>query len=90
MALAHPQTDDEKFLRRPYNFDDPPAVGQTTDSGLLFAVYQKDPAKQFIPVQKRLAAADALNQWITTIGSATFAILPGVAEGGYFGQTLLS
>ena len=90
IALARPQADDEKFLRRPYNFDDPPAVGQTTDSGLLFAVYQKDPAKQFIPVQKRLAAADALNQWVTTIGSATFAILPGVAEGGYFGQTLLS
>ena len=64
--------------------------GRTTDSGLIFAAYQRDPARQFVPVQERLAAADALNQWITTIGSATFAILPGVlAGGGYLGQPLL-
>jgi dye decolorizing peroxidase len=64
--------------------------GRTTDSGLIFAAYQRDPARQFVPVQERLAAADALNRWITTIGSATFAILPGVlAAGGCLGQPLL-
>jgi len=90
VALARHRTDDEQFLRRPYNYDDPPRDGRTTDSGLLFTSYQRDPARQFVPVQERLAAADALNQWITTIGSATFAILPGVAApGGYLGQPLL-
>jgi dye decolorizing peroxidase len=90
IALARHHTDGERFLRRPYNYDDPPPPGVTTDSGLIFASYLRDPARQFIPVQHRLADADAMNQWITTVGSATFAMLPGVAEGGWLGQTLLS
>jgi dye decolorizing peroxidase len=90
IALARHRADDEQFLRRPYNYDDQPGAGRTTDSGLIFASYQRDPARQFVPVQERLAAADALNQWITTIGSATFAVLPGVlTPTGYLGQTLL-
>jgi len=90
IALARHRTDDEQFLRRPYNYDDAPRDDRTSDSGLIFAAYQRDPARQFVPVQERLAAADALNQWITTVGSATFAILPGVsAPGGYLGQSLL-
>lgn len=90
IALARPHRDDERFLRRPYNYDDSPPAGRVTESGLIFAAYQRDPAVQFTPVQRRLAAADALNEWITTIGSATFAILPGTESGGYLGQTLLS
>lgn len=89
IALARHRNDDEQFLRRGYNYDHTPATGQTTDCGLIFAAYQRDPGRQFVPVQQRLAAADALNRWITTIGSATFAILPGVPSGGYLGQTLL-
>ena len=90
IALARHRTDHEQFLRRPYNFDDPPAPGRTTESGLIFAAYQRDPGRQFTPVQQRLAEADALNEWITTIGSATFAILPGVGEGGFLGESLLA
>lgn len=89
IARARHRTEDERFLRRPYNYDDPPAPGETTDSGLLFATYQRDPATQFVPVQQRLAEADGLNPWITTIGSATFAILPGVQPGQVLGETLL-
>ncbi|MGE2832843.1 Dyp-type peroxidase [Mycobacterium sp. SMC-4] len=89
IALARHRTDGERFLRRPYNYDDPPPPGQTTDSGLLFATYQKDPATQFVPVQQRLAEADGLNPWITTIGSATFAVLPGVQPGHTLGESLL-
>ncbi|OBI73354.1 Dyp-type peroxidase [Mycobacterium sp. E740] len=90
VALARHRSDTEQFLRRPYNFDDTPPVGRTTDSGLIFAAYQRDPAAQFTPVQRRLAAADALNEWITTIGSATFAVLPGAEPGEYLGQSLFS
>lgn len=89
IALARHRAPDELMLRRPYNYDDPPAPGSTTDSGLLFAVYQRDPGRSFVPVQRRLAAADALNRWVTTIGTATFAILPGAQPDGYLGQTLL-
>lgn len=89
IALARHLSDDEQFLRRPYNYDDPPTGDQTTDSGLIFAAYQQDPRRQFVPVQQRLAQADALNPWVTTIGSAAFAILPGVTEDEYLGQTLL-
>lgn len=90
IALARHHHAGEQFLRRPYNYDDPPAGDQTTDSGLIFAAYQRDPRRQFVPVQRRLAEADALNPWVTTIGSATFAILPGTPEGGYLGETLLA
>lgn len=89
IALARHRTADEQFLRRPYNYDDPPADGHTTDSGLIFAAYQRDPARQFVPVQQRLAEADAMNRWITTVGSATFAILPGTGPDGYLGRPLL-
>ncbi|CAN5594896.1 Dyp-type peroxidase [soil metagenome] len=89
IALARHRSDSEQFLRRPYNYDDPPTPGHTTDSGLIFAAYQRNPAIQFTPVQERLASADAMNQWITTIGSATFAILPGATPGAYLGQSLL-
>jgi dye decolorizing peroxidase len=89
VALARHRNDGEQFLRRPYNYDDPPPADRTTDSGLLFAAYQRDPATQFVPVQQRLAEGDALNEWTTTVGSATFAVLPGIAEGEYLGQELL-
>lgn len=88
VALARHRSEDERFLRRAYNYDDAPSDG-TTDCGLIFAAYQRDPARQFIPVQQRLADADALNPWITSIGSAVFAMLPGVDEGEYLGQRLL-
>ncbi|WP_197374019.1 Dyp-type peroxidase [Mycolicibacterium baixiangningiae] len=89
IALARHRTDGEQFLRRPYNYDDTPPAGEISDSGLLFLAYQRDPARQFVPVQQRLSDADALNAWLTPVGSAVFAIPPGAAEGGYVGQQLL-
>lgn len=79
----------ERFLRRAYNYDDPPAPGALSNSGMLFAAYQRDIGAQFLPVQRRLAEFDALNQWTAPIGSAVFVALPGVpAPGGYLGQSL--
>lgn len=89
IARAHPRTSSERFLRRAYNYDDPPAPGETSNAGLLFAAYQRDIDVQFVPVQQRLADADALNQWITPIGSAVFAIPPGIDGGAYLGHQLL-
>jgi len=80
----------EKIFRRVYNYDvpssDPAAV---SDSGLLFISFQADVARQFTPLQRRLAEGDLLNIWTTPIGSAVFAIPPGCGKGGYIGETLL-
>ncbi|WP_425295214.1 Dyp-type peroxidase [Nocardia asiatica] len=89
IARAHHTHDGERFLRRGYNYDDAPAPGRISNSGLLFAAYQRDVDAQFVPVQRRLAEFDALNVWTTPIGSAVFVIPPGVrAPGGYLGQSL--
>ena len=44
---------------------------------------------QFVPIQRRLGANDALNEYIRHTGSAVFAIPPGASPGGYVGQGLL-
>lgn len=74
-----------QFLRRGWNYDDGGA-----DVGLLFAAWSADPAATFVPVQRRLAEADLLNQWTTHVGSAVFAILPGCAAGEALGAALLA
>ncbi|MEU7765837.1 Dyp-type peroxidase [Nocardia sp. NPDC049190] len=89
IARAHHTHDGERFLRRGYNYDDAPMPGRTSNSGLIFAAYQRDVDAQFLPVQRRLAEFDALNVWTTPIGSAVFVIPPGVsAPGGYLGADL--
>ncbi len=89
-ALAHPQQPEQRFLRRPYNYDDPPSAGEVSNSGLLFVSYQRDIDAQFLPVQSRLAQSDAMNRWITAVGSAVYVIPPGVKPGGFLGGQLFS
>lgn len=60
------------------------------DVGLLFCAYGNDPENQFIAAQRRMSEQDRLNQFIQHTGSAIFAILPGFAEDGYVGDTLVS
>lgn len=90
MRRAMPQAPHERFLRRPYSYDDAPEEGRVSNSGLLFIVFAADPVRQFVPVQQRLADADLLNLWTTPIGSAVFAVLPGCAEGEILGGELLA
>ncbi|HEY7048062.1 MAG TPA: iron uptake transporter deferrochelatase/peroxidase subunit [Jatrophihabitantaceae bacterium] len=91
IRLAAPATNGgQKILRRGYSFTDgiDPQTGQL-DAGLFFIAYQKDPRRQFVPVQSRLAADDALNEYIKHTGSALFAVPPGVlAAGDWFGKAL--
>jgi dye decolorizing peroxidase len=85
------QTDPRlKILRRPYNYDEAPDAQGRPDSGLVFAAYQADIDRQFLPIQRRLAEKDLLNEWTTPIGSAVFAIPPGCAEGGWIGERALA
>ncbi len=52
--------------------------------------FQADLEAQFVPLQRRLAELDLLNQWTTPIGSAVFAVLPGARRGEQLGQSLLT
>ncbi|MBQ1015388.1 Dyp-type peroxidase, partial [Micromonospora sp. M51] len=48
-----------------------------------------DITRQFLPIQRRLADRDLLNEWTTPIGSAVFAIPPGCPPGGWIGEQVL-
>lgn len=89
LRRARSDNPDERIFRRGYNYDLPPTGGEVSNSGLLFGSFQADVDRQFVPIQRRLDTLDILNEWITPIGSAVFAIPPGCAEGGYVGDTLL-
>ena len=79
----------QRILRRGYSYTDgiDPASG-TVAGGLLFVCYQRDPRRQFIPIQRRLAASDALNRHIQHVGSAVFACPPGARPGSFVGEGL--
>ncbi|GED67226.1 peroxidase [Brevibacillus reuszeri] len=88
IALAHMEGK-IKILRRGYSYSSGMDVktGQL-DAGLLFICFNRDPRKQFIPMQQKLASVDQLNEYITHVGSGLYACLPGANEGGYIGDKL--
>jgi len=92
IRLAAPVTNGgAHLLRRGYSFTDgvdPVTAG--LEAGLFFLAYMRDPRKQFVPIQNRLAANDALNEYIEHTSSAIFAVPPGVERGGYIGGTLFA
>ena len=82
----------EKILRRGYSYTDgnDPTTGQL-DAGLFFICFQKDPGKQFVPIQTALGSHDALNEYIKHVSSAVFAIPKGLSgPGDWFGKELFS
>ncbi|WP_051571404.1 iron uptake transporter deferrochelatase/peroxidase subunit [Cryptosporangium arvum] len=87
--LAHPDFNNgARLLRRGYNFVDGSDGLGRLDAGLFFLAYQRDPRKQFIPIQQNLARTDAMNEYVKHVGSAVYAVPPGVERGGYWGETL--
>lgn len=86
---AHSVKPEEQILRRSYNYDDPPSGDQISNTGLIFMSYQADVDRQFLPIQRRLAEGDRLNEWTTPIGSAVFAVPPGCQPGGFIGDFLV-
>jgi len=90
VRLAHPaQNDGARMLRRGYNFVDGSDGLGRLDAGLFFIAYQRDPAKAFIPVQRRLSR-DVLNEYIRHVSTGIFACPPGIrSDGDYWGRTLL-
>ena len=93
IRLAAPVTNGgEKILRRGYSYTD--GIDQQTgllDAGLFFIAFQKDPRKQFVPIQTRLGQHDNLNEYIRHTSSALFAVPPGLTgPGDYYGKSLLA
>jgi deferrochelatase/peroxidase EfeB len=94
IRLANPRSgagsEDERILRRGYSFDDGMVAGLTqADAGLMFLAYQRDPRRQFVTIQRRLAASDKLGEYLLHTSSGVWAIPPGSATDGYVGQSLL-
>jgi deferrochelatase/peroxidase EfeB len=91
VRLAHPSTNDgARLLRRGYNFVDGNDELGRLNAGLFFIAFQRDPRKQFIPIQQRLARNDAMNEYVSHVGSAIFAVPPGARAGSFVGATLFS
>ncbi|HET9163860.1 MAG TPA: iron uptake transporter deferrochelatase/peroxidase subunit [Solirubrobacterales bacterium] len=92
VRLASPSSNSgERILRRGYSFTDGVDEGLgELEAGLFFIAFQRDPRRQFVPIQRRLGSRDALNEYIKHVGSAVFAVPPGARRGGYVGETLLS
>jgi len=93
IRLAAPETNNgQKILRRGYSYTD--GIDATTgllDAGLFFIAYQKDPRRQFVPIQTRLGQQDNLNEYIRHTGSALFAVPPGLAApGDWWGKALFA
>ena len=44
------------------------------DAGLFFIAYQRDPHRQFVPVQQQLARQDVMNEYIRHVSSGLFAV----------------
>jgi len=81
----------QRLLRRGYTYLN--GIDQSSGSaagGQMFICYQRDPRKQFIPIQRRLANEDALSQFTTHVGSSIFACPPGARPGGYVGEGLFT
>ncbi|HTX29967.1 MAG TPA: iron uptake transporter deferrochelatase/peroxidase subunit [Solirubrobacteraceae bacterium] len=91
VRLASPaENSGQRILRRGYSYVEPiEGPADAVAGGQLFICYQRDPRRQFIPIQRRLAASDALNAHTAHVGSAIFACPPGIGPGGYVGQPLL-
>ena len=87
-----PGSEAERILRRSYTFTDgyDAEIGQPR-GGLFFIAFQRDPRRQFIPIQTRLAVHDRFTvEYPVPVGSAMFAVPPGIRPGGYAGESILA
>ena len=78
IRLAAPQSNfGSTIFRRPFSYDDGILPDGTPDTGQLFLAWQADPRSGVLPIQARLDEGDALNDFITHVGSAVFAVPRG-------------
>jgi deferrochelatase/peroxidase EfeB len=86
---AHEINGGVRILRRSYNYTDGINSFGQLDAGLLFIAYMNDP-DHFVRLQTRLGSSDLLNEYISHIGSAVFAVPPSPRTGSYLAEGLFS
>ena len=90
IRVASPEANaGQRILRRGYSFADgiDPANGEL-DAGLLFISFQRDPRSQFVSLQRRLAANDALHGYLTHTASGLYACPRGINPTQGWGELL--
>jgi deferrochelatase/peroxidase EfeB len=89
VALVHPDANDGyRILRRGYSFVDGTDGLGRLDAGLFFIAFCRDPRTQYVPMQAKLAAKEALAEYLVHTGSGLWAVPPGVRRGDYWAQPL--
>jgi|GraSoiStandDraft_4_1057263.scaffolds.fasta_scaffold119292_2 deferrochelatase/peroxidase EfeB len=95
IMVANPRkagSEAERILRRGYTFTDgyEPQISNPL-GGLFFISFQRDPRRQFIPIQQRLAVHDRFTvEYPVPRGSALYAVPPGTRPDGYVGESILA
>nr|WP_306438344.1 Dyp-type peroxidase [Corynebacterium phoceense] len=77
---SHQENGGARMLRRAYNFTDGIDDFGHMDAGLFFIAIVNSPAERFIPIQKKLAKSDKMNEYVRYESSAIFACPPGLAD----------
>jgi hypothetical protein len=91
VRLAHPSMNGgAELLRRGYNFVDGSDGLGRLDAGLFFLAYQRDPRRQFIPIQQQLSRSDVMNEYIRHVGSGIYACPGGIPQGSFWGEKLFA
>ena len=91
VALAHPQNNDgATLLRRGYNFVDGNDELGRLNAGLFFIAFNRDPRRQYVPIQQALSRNDRMNEYVKHVGSGVFAVPPGASQDGWVGETLFA
>ena len=93
MRLANPntpQTDNQRLIRRSYNFDLGTDQNGDLKAGHIFIAYQQDVERQFATVQQRLID-EPLADFVEPFGGGYFYTLPGVRDDSdWYGRSMLA
>ena len=93
MRLANPdtpQTDNQRLIRRSYNFDLGTDQNGNLKAGHIFIAYQQDVERQFATVQQRLID-EPLAAFVQPFGGGYFFTLPGVrGDSDWYGRSMLA
>jgi deferrochelatase/peroxidase EfeB len=93
IRLANPRTPPtagERILRRGYNYHRGFDAAGALDQGLVFSAFNRDPARQFAVIQKRLDDEPMID-YVTPVGGGYFFVAPGTGGiQGFVGQQLFA